>query len=98
MTATERIIVMLPTALVEQIDRLGRSRSWFITEAIEHELSRRRRDALRISVHTPHPETVTFIDTGLSEWMPDLPSDESLVDVSGGTPVRWIAGQGWTTE
>lgn len=98
MPFSERITVTLPTDLVEQIDRLGRSRSKFITEAVEHELSRRHRDALRISLHTPHTKTVRFIDAGLSEWMPDLPGDEPLVDVSAGTPVRWIAGQGWTTE
>ena len=28
----------------------------------------------------------------------DLPDDTGLVDVDGGTAVRWIEGQGWVME
>jgi hypothetical protein len=36
-------------------------------------------------------------DAGLADWAAGLPAgDESLVDVSTGKPVRWVAGQGWT--
>ena len=98
MPAMERVTVTLPADLVEKIDRLERNRSRFIAEAVEHELAQRRRDALLQSVQNPHPETTELVDTGLSEWISELPSDETLVDASAGTPVRWIEGQGWTKE
>ena len=94
----ERVTVTLPVELVEKIDQLERNRSRFIAEAVEHELAQRRRDALLQSVQNPHPETIELVDMGLSEWISDLPSDETLVDASAGTPVRWIEGQGWTKE
>ena len=98
MPAMERVTVTLPTELVQKIDQLERNRSRFIAEAVEHELAQRRRDALLQSVQNPHPETTELVDVGLSEWISDLPSDETLVDTSAGTPVRWIEGQGWTKE
>jgi Arc/MetJ-type ribon-helix-helix transcriptional regulator len=98
MPAMERVTVTLPSALVEQIDQLERNRSRFIAEAVRHELARRRRDALLESVENPHPETGSRVDTGLNEWITDLPGGETLVDASAGTPVRWIEGQGWTKE
>ena len=94
----ERVTVTLPADLVERIDQLERNRSRFIAEAVEHELAQRRRDALLQSVQNPHPETIELVDVGLREWISDLPSDETLVDASAGTPVRWIEGQGWTEE
>jgi Arc/MetJ-type ribon-helix-helix transcriptional regulator len=94
----ERVTVTLPADLVEKIDQLERNRSRFIAEAVEHELAQRRRDALLQSIQNPHPETTELVDTGLSEWIADLPSDEALVDASAGTPVRWVEGQGWTKE
>ena len=94
----ERVTVTLPTDLVEKIDQLERNRSRFIAEAVEHELAQRRRDALRQSVQNPHSETTQLVDIGLSEWISDLPNDETLVDASAGTPVRWVEGQGWTKE
>ena len=65
---------------------------------MEHELAQRRRDALRQSIQNPHSETTQLVDIGLSEWISDLPNDESIVDVSAGSPVRWVEGQGWTKE
>ena len=53
----ERVTVTLPADLVEKIDQLERNRSRFIAEAVEHELTLRRRDALLQSVENPHPET-----------------------------------------
>ncbi len=94
----ERVTVTLPAELVEKIDQLERNRSRFIAEAVEHELAQRRRDALLLSVQNPHPETSDLVDVGLSEWISDLPGDETLVDTNAGTPVRWIEGQGWTKE
>jgi hypothetical protein len=98
MAATERVTVTLAADLVESIDRLERNRSRFIAEAVEHELARRRHEALIRSVRSPHAETVEFVDTGLGDWTSDLAGDQGLVDLDAGTPVRWVEGQGWTTE
>jgi len=94
----ERVTVTLPADLVERIDKLERNRSRFIAEAVEHELAQRRQDALLQSVRNPHPETTELVDVGVSDWVSDLSSDETLVDASAGTPVRWVEGQGWLKE
>ena len=91
----ERVTVTLPADLVEKIDQLERNRSRFIAEAVEHELAQRRRDALLQSVQSPHPETTELVDVGLSDWVSELPVDETLVDANAGTAVRWVEGQGW---
>ena len=98
MGSTERVTVTLSAELVEGIDRLERNRSRFVAEAVEHELARRRHDALLRSVQSPHRETADLADAGLGDWTSDLPDDEGLVDAAGGTPVRWIDGQGWVRE
>jgi hypothetical protein len=99
MATTERVTVTLPIEILERIDRLERNRSRFITEAVERELSRRRRDGLLRSLKTPHPEAAEFADTGLSDWGASLPKgDDGLVDLDGGKAVRWIEGQGWVEE
>jgi post-segregation antitoxin (ccd killing protein) len=98
MAAMERVTVTLPADLLERIDRLERNRSRFILEAVEHELAQRRRDALLQSVQNPHPETTGLVDVGLIDWVSDLQTDETLVDTSAGTRVRWIDGEGWTKE
>lgn len=97
MSATERVTVTLSADLIERIDRLERNRSRFISEAVTHELTRRRREALLSSVHNPHPETAD-LDSNLGDWTADLSDDEGLVDVAGGTPVRWVEGQDWVKE
>jgi hypothetical protein len=98
MSTTERVTVTLSAELVEGIDRLERNRSRFIAEAVEHELARRRREELLKSVRDPHPETVDLADTGLGDWAADLADNERLVDMEGGTAVRWVGGQGWVKE
>jgi hypothetical protein len=99
MATTERVTVTLPIDLVEGIDRLERNRSRFITEAVEHELIRRRREGLLRSLASPHPEAAELAETGLADWGASLPADdESLVDESAGRPVRWVEGQGWMEE
>ena len=98
MSIIERVTVTLSAELVEGIDRIERNRSRFIAEAVEHELTRRRRDELLSSVRNPHPETVDLADAGLEDWIGDLPDDKGLVDVAGGTAVRWVEGQGWVKE
>lgn len=95
---SERVTVTLPGDLVEGIDRLERNRSRFIAEAIQHELARRRRDALLQSLSSPHPETTELADMGLADWTSDLPNDEGLVDPRGGTAVRWVEDRGWVKE
>ena len=98
MSTTERVTVTLAAELVEGIDRLERNRSRFIAEAVEHELARRRHEALLSSVRNPHPETAELADAGLGDWTADLPDDEGLVDLAGGTAVRWVEGHGWVKE
>lgn len=94
----ERVTVTLPAELMKGIDRLERNRSRFIAEAVERELARRRREELLASISNPHPETVDLVDVGTENWTADLPDDEGLVDVAGGTAVRWVEGQGWVKE
>ena len=98
MNATERVTVTLSTELVKGIDRLERNRSRFIAEAVGHELARRRRESLLSSVSHPHPETADLADAGLGDWTADLPDEDGLLDVAGGTAVRWVEGQGWVKE
>src|SRR5436190_16008930 len=90
MATVERVTVTLSAEMVEEIDRLERNRSRFIAEAVEHELVRRRREALLSSVRAPHPETVDLADAGLGDWTPDSPHDEVLVELTEGTAVRWV--------
>lgn len=98
MPTAERVTVTLRADLLEQIDRLERNRSRFIAQAVEHELDRRRREALLDSVAAPHPESIGLADAPLGDWVSDLPADEELVDRNGGTAVRWVEGTGWVTE
>jgi hypothetical protein len=99
MALTERVTVTLPAELVESIDRLERNRSRFILEAVEHELVRRRREGLLRSLESPHPEAAELSETGLADWGASLPAEgEDLVDLTAGTPVRWVEGQGWVEE
>lgn len=98
MPAAERVTVTLRADLLEEIDRVERNRSRFIAEAVEHELQRRRHAALLESVANPHPETTELADIGLGDWVKDLPHEDDLIDLSSGTPVRWVAGRGWVEE
>ncbi len=99
MATTERVTVTLPRDLVEGIDRFERNRSRFITEAVEHELIRRRREGLLLSLTTPHPESAELSDAGLADWAASLPpNDDGLVDEATGKPVRWVPGRGWVEE
>jgi hypothetical protein len=83
---------------MEETDLLERNRSRFIAEAVQHELTRRRREALLRSVQNPHSETGELADTSLALWTADVPDDEGLVDPAGGTAVRWVEAQGWVKE
>jgi hypothetical protein len=70
----------------------------FIAEAVQHEVTRRRRAALMQSVQSPHPESAHLTEAGLSDWTAELADDERLLDPAGGTAVRWVEGQGWIKE
>lgn len=99
MATTERVTVTLPIDLVEGIDRYERNRSRFITQAVERELVRRRREGLLRSLASPHPEAAELAETGLADWGASLPADdEGLVDELDGKPVRWAPGLGWIEE
>lgn len=96
---SERVTVTLPSDLLAGIDRLERNRSRFIAQAVERELEHRRRDALLRSVRSPHPGGEDLLNLGTHGWLPELDEDAAaLVDLSGGTPVRWVRGRGWKTS
>jgi metal-responsive CopG/Arc/MetJ family transcriptional regulator len=67
MPRSERVTVTLRSDLLDEIDRVERNRSRFIAEAVEHELQRRRRDALLESVVNPHPGTAELADVGVGD-------------------------------
>ncbi|HZJ08244.1 MAG TPA: ribbon-helix-helix domain-containing protein [Trueperaceae bacterium] len=97
MATSERITVTLPAEVVERIDRLVKNRSRFVAQAIEHELASLRRAELLRSLSEPHDESLELAESGLEEWADQLSAAaESLLDVSMGTPIRWVPGQGWT--
>jgi post-segregation antitoxin (ccd killing protein) len=98
MPTSERVTITLPAKLLHEVDQLERNRSRFISEAVQHEVARRRRAALLESVQSPHPETTQFVDGGLTDWTSELPDDEGLLDSSAGTAVRWVEGQGWIKQ
>lgn len=98
MATVARVTVTLTADLVEGIDRLEGNRSRFIAEAVVNELARRRRESLLSSVRSPHLETADLADAALADWTADLPDEGGLVDVTGGTAVRWVEGRGWVRE
>jgi predicted transcriptional regulator len=91
-----RITITLPDALLERLDRTESNRSRFIAEAVERELDRRRREALRRSLDAPHAETSATAAAGLETYRAAL-DDEGvpLVDASAGFDVAWREGAGW---
>ncbi len=96
MVNTERVTVTLPSNLLEGIDRFEQNRSRFIAQAVEHELEHRRREELLRSVSSPHPGGDDLSELRTGDWLPDLVEDAAaLVDLAGGTPVRWTSGDGW---
>jgi hypothetical protein len=99
MATTERVTVTLPVDDLESIDRLEKNRSRFITEAVQRELARRRREGLLQSLGSQAPEAAELVDAGFAEWSAALPiEDEGVVDLSDGKVVRWVIGEGWVEE
>ena len=97
MPTTEPVTVTLPTEVIRDIDRMETNRSKFILDAVHHELQRRRREELELSLRQPHPDSARVAEYGFDEWAGNLPAEEAgeLVDVQAGTPVRWAPGKGW---
>ena len=96
MVNTERVTVTLPSKLLDGIDRFEQNRSRFVAQAVEHELERRHREELLRSVASPHPGGDDLSELGTGDWLPDVVDDAAeLVDLAGGTPVRWASGDGW---
>ena len=95
----ERVTVTLPEEIVRDIDRQERNRSRFILKAVEHELERRRREELRRSLRSPHPESNEVAEEDFAEWAERLPEGgEEMLDPKAGQSVRWIPGKGWIAE
>jgi metal-responsive CopG/Arc/MetJ family transcriptional regulator len=67
MPSTERVTVTLPVELVQGIDHYEHNRSRFITEAVENELVRRKRQGLLNSLQNPHPDAAQLIDVNLAD-------------------------------
>jgi hypothetical protein len=97
MATTDRVTITLPTEVVQEIDRREANRSRFVLEAVKRELTRRRREELRRSLRSPHPESARLAKVGIADWAKGLPPDDAqeLVDLNAGTPVRWVPGKGW---
>jgi hypothetical protein len=95
--ATERVTVTLPAEILQDIDRLETNRSRFVLAAVRHEIERRRREALRRSLGTPHPDSAELAEVGFDEWAGGLPVEDvtEIVDIRAGKSVRWILGEGW---
>ncbi len=92
-----RVTVTLPEDLVAEMDRAAANRSRFVVEAVTRELARRRRAALRLSLSSPHPESLTVAESGVGEWGRSLPAEdaEGLLEPSAGKRLRWVEGKGW---
>ncbi len=92
-----RVTITLPAEIVDEIDRREKNRSRFVLEAVRREVQRRRREELRRSLASPHPESSALADAGFAEWGARSRRRESdeLLDPDGGRAVRWVSGKGW---
>jgi hypothetical protein len=92
-----RVTITLPPSLVDEIDRRERNRSRFILEAVRREVARRRREEVRRSLASPHPESSELADAGLEEWgaLGRRGETSELLDPREGKVVRWVQGRGW---
>ena len=93
---SQRVTVTLPSEMVRNIDNQERNRSSFILVAVQREFQRRRREALRRSLLSPHPESHEMAERGMDKWVTNLPDDgDDLLDPEAGRDVRWIPDEGW---
>jgi hypothetical protein len=75
------------------------NRSRFVLEAVRHELERRRREQLRLSLTNPHPDSSEVAEDGPSEWLSGLPAEQDDLILPGALkPLRWTSGAGWQME
>ena len=95
--ATTRVTITLPPGIVSEMDRLERNRSRFVLDAVRREIERRREEALRASLHQPHPESLDLAEAGLAEWGGSVsgPGADDLLLRDGGRDVRWVPGSGF---
>lgn len=94
--AASRITITLAAELVERIDRATSNRSRFIAEAVEHELHRRLREALRRSLDAPHAEGMQVAELGLAGYRETLLQDvPELLDPAAAVDLTWHEGEGW---
>lgn len=95
---SKRVTLSLSSELLGEIHRREVNLSHFVLQAVRRELQWRRREKLQRSLARPHPESKRLAQIGLRVWATSLPQDhaEDLVDVKGGTPVRWVPGKGWS--
>lgn len=93
----ERVTVTMPKEIVEEIDGMTTNRSRFIVDAVRHELERKRREELLVSLRNPHEESLQVADLGMEDWCAGIPDDVDLVDPASGRAVRWRAGHGWSS-
>jgi hypothetical protein len=93
----EPVTVTLPADVIRDIDRMEPNRSKFILDAVQHEIQRRQREELQLSLRQVHPESAQLAEAGFDEWARSLPAEDAteLVDMQAGTPVRWVPGEGW---
>jgi uncharacterized protein (DUF433 family) len=87
-------------AVIAEMGRPERSRGRFVLEAVRREIERRRRESLRASLGTPHPDTPILVEEGFADWAAGLPEEDarSLLLPGAGRPVRWIPGEGWIED
>lgn len=92
-----RVTVTLPEEVVAEMDRSAANRSRFVLEAITRELARRRRETLRLSLSSPHAESLAVAEAGIGAWGRSLHSGgaQRLLDPSRGRRLRWAEGKGW---
>jgi hypothetical protein len=94
------VTIHLPPDLLRAVDAQQSDRDAFIEQALRHELARRAREQLRVSLESPHPESREMAEAGLADWAQSLPEDDAaaMCDLSAGTPVRWNEDRGWSEE
>ena len=61
------------------------------------DLARRRRAALRLSLSSPHPETLIVAESGVAAWRRSLATDDvdGLLEPSEAKRLSWVEGRGW---
>jgi len=96
MAGSTRVTITLPSEILHEIDLGDKNRSRFILEAVQREISRRRKLALELSLKHPHHESLSLETAGLREWFLNGKQDAAnLLDLEGGMDVRWHPEQGW---